>query len=546
LLVPKRLKLIVLAAYAILAIAVAARPSVAKQDGDGGHGGAPAPGSAEPMASASVRPAAAPARDGGKGADASTLDAGGIADAERVDDAAAPMPDGGEAGASASDAGTEGALDAGAEEAFAPLPPLPPLPPMQPFPPAAAETERPKPVPTEAQPALALKTIVALIALLVLAYAANHPRLRRLEELVGIRSAITAGFPFVALGLIARHPAIGVASENALVALTPLVEFGLGWLGFLVGFRLDLRRLDSLPSGAGRVIAFSTISASVAIACASGVSLLFFGFAQDGVFLRTGAILGVAGCMTAPLAIRAVAREGKREQVAEYLDEIVGVAGLWLIAAYFRPDGLAARWAIPGTAWLLMALGMGVMLGTLLHVILRRPSGDAEFMVIALGGVAFSAGLAAYVRLSPLVIGFVAGIVVMNLPTPRREALGLTLERIERPIFLVFLALAGALWDPTDVRGWVLTAVFVASRYVGLWVGRRLARQSHPETFAMLRPISALMEPISVVAIAVVVSARILYGGPTVSLVVTAVIGGALISEMLAALVERTKGPTKP
>jgi hypothetical protein len=193
-----------------------------------------------------------------------------------------------------------------------------------------------------------------------------------------------------------------------------------------------------------------------------------------------------------------------------------------------------------------MALGMGVMLGTLLHVILRRPSGDAEFMVIALGGVAFSAGLAAYVRLSPLVIGFVAGIVVMNLPTPRREALGLTLERIERPIFLMFLALAGALWDPTDARGWALTAVFVASRYAGLWVGRHLARRSHPETFAMLRPISALMEPVSVVAIAVVVSARILYGGPTISLVVTAVIGGALISEMLAALVERSKGRTAP
>jgi hypothetical protein len=478
-----------------------------------------------------------PPHDAGTGANAGEVDAGVAPDGGSDEDAAAPEPQGGEAGAAAGDAGGEEPPNAGLEEALPPLPPLPPLP---------AETVRPKPVPAEAQPALALKTIVALIALLVLAYAANHPRLRRLEELLGVRSAITAGFPFVALGLVARHPAIGIATENVLVALTPLVEFGLGWLGFLVGFRLDLRRLEELPSGAGRVIAFSTVSASVAIACASGIWLLSFGFEQDGVFLRTGAILGVAGSMTAPLAIRAVARNGKHERLSEYLDEIVGVAGLWLIAAYFRPDGIDAQWAIPGTAWLLMALGMGVMLGTLLHVILRRPSGDAEFMVIALGGVAFSAGLAAYVRLSPLVIGFVAGIVVINLPTPRREALGLTLERIERPIFLVFLALAGALWDPTDVRGWLLTAVFVVSRYLGLWVGRRMARSSHPETFAMLRPSSTFLEPVSVVAIAVVVSARILYGGPTVSLVVTAVIGGALVSEMIAAYTARSKGETAP
>jgi hypothetical protein len=81
--------------------------------------------------------------------------------------------------------------------------------------------------------------------------------------------------------------------------------------------------------------------------------------------------------------------------------------------------------------------------------------------------------------------------------------------------------------------------VFLGSRYLGLWVGGRLAMRSHPRTFTAIRPKSTLLSPLSVVAIAVVVNVRILYGDPTVPLMVTAVIGGALLAEVIAALADK-------
>lgn len=477
------------------------------------------------------------------GAGGATGDAGesGLSGAAGLAGAAGAAPDAqaalagaGAAGDSAGGAGGSvgmGPGGAGAEEAAAEVEPPPP--------PTVAET-RPPSLPQAERPRLALRALLGLLGLLVLAYVANHPRVRRLEDWLGLRSAITAGFPFVALGLLARHPAVGVLTDDVLVALTPLIDFGLGWIGFLVGYHLDLRAVDRLPRGTALVIALDTAIPLVAIGVFSGVALIVLGFTwHDGLLQRSAIVLGTAGAMTAPAAIRAALPAERASPVALYLDEIVGVLGLATLAAYFRPQGFEAAWALPGTAWLFVTLGMGATLGLLLYVILRRPAGRAEFMVIAVGSVAFTAGMAAYVWLSPLVICFVAGVVIANFPSVHRETLGAALEQIERPIFLVLLALAGALWDPSDWRGWALVPVFLASRYLGLAIGRAVALRHEPAAAAELRPASPLAAPLSVVAIAIVVSVRILYEGPAVSLLITAVIGSALVAELIAALAER-------
>src|SRR5262249_1577771 len=81
------------------------------------------------------------------------------------------------------------------------------------------------------------KPVVGLLTLLTLACLGAHPRIRKVEELLGVRQVITAGFPFVALGVLGRHPAIGVLTDSVLEELTPILQFALGWLGFLMGFQ---------------------------------------------------------------------------------------------------------------------------------------------------------------------------------------------------------------------------------------------------------------------------------------------------------------------
>jgi hypothetical protein len=123
------------------------------------------------------------------------------------------------------------------------------------------------------RPVLVIKTILGLLGLLALAYLGGHPRVQQWERKIGIAQVVTAGFPFVALGLVARLPSVGILTDSVLAAMGPLLRIGLGWLGFVVGFRFDTRMLATLPRGVGTLVSVRALVTFVAIASVSIVVL---------------------------------------------------------------------------------------------------------------------------------------------------------------------------------------------------------------------------------------------------------------------------------
>jgi hypothetical protein len=98
----------------------------------------------------------------------------------------------------------------------------------------------------------------------------------------------------------------------------------------------------------------------------------------------------------------------------------------------------------------------------LIFAMVRVPASNAEFLAVVVGAIAFASGLAGYLRLSPISICFIAGVLVTNFPNDERESIFRILHHLERPVHLLFLMIAGALWDVTDWRGWLLVPLFVA------------------------------------------------------------------------------------
>ena len=179
-------------------------------------------------------------------------------------------------------------------------------------------------------------------------------------------------------------------------------------------------------------------------------------------------VLGAAAAMTAPRKFRGFAnrswREGRGADILlGQLDELVGVIGLLFVTAYFREDA-ASAWQLPGTAWVFVSLGIGVAIGALIFAMVRVPVNNAEFLAVVLGGIAFASGLAGYLQLSPIVVCFIAGVLVTNFPNEQRDSLFRILNHLERPVQLLFLIIAGAMWVVTDWRGWVLAPLFGSAR----------------------------------------------------------------------------------
>jgi Kef-type K+ transport system membrane component KefB len=451
----------------------------------------------------------------------------------------------------------EDGLPAAGEEEQQPI--VPTLPPAEPDPQVApvlegakAEIEPPQVVPPSERPEAVIKTILGLLALLALAYLGGHRSILRWEERLGVSQVITAGFPFVVLGMVARGQ--GILGDSVLVEMSPLLRLGLGWIGFVVGFRFDARLAQGLPGGAGPLVVLSTLLPFALVVAAFSIALPWISGTGEGfdfgnpVFVRDALILGTAAAMTAPPVAGLFASRDARQVVSRILrlEEVAGVLGLALVAAFFRPHGPDISWQLPGTAWFLVTIGMGSVLGILVHAILQRPAGPAEFLVLTLGSISFAAGAAGYLHLSSVVVAFVAGVLLANFPGSYHERLREILRRLERPVYLIALVIVGAVWQVDDWRGWALMPVFMATRLVGKSLATRVATRGGALALGLEERAALAVSPIGALAIAIVVNAQLLYPGGSISLIVSAVIGGGVLTEIFVQLARRRRARLRP
>lgn len=391
-----------------------------------------------------------------------------------------------------------------------------------------------------------IKVVLGLVFLFGLAYLAGTAQVQALERKLQVTSVVTAGLPFVFLGVIAHIRGVGILSESVLWELRPLLALGLGWIGFATGFRFDSKLGDSIMPGISTV---SMITASVPFATIVGTCALLLLFVErspaSAIFLRDAMVLGTAGAMTAYNAPKELQFRGvpapQVDRVASIvtLQQLAGFIGLLVVAAYFRPQDNTVAWHLPGTAWLFITLGMGTMIGGVVWGMLARIKSGPEFTVTILGSVSFTAGMASFLRISPLVVCFIVGLILVNLPGTSKDRIREALEHMERPIYLLFLLVAGSLWDVTKWQGWALMLLFVPARLFGKWLAVRVSRKEVSNGLTKEEQHTLIFSPMGALSIAIIVNAQDLYFGPNISWMVTAVISGAIATEVIVQMASR-------
>ena len=395
-------------------------------------------------------------------------------------------------------------------------------------------------------PVSVLRAIIGFVALLVLAYLGGHPQIRQLERQLNIAHVMTTGLPFVLIGLIASQPSLGVLTPSVLREIGPLLPLALGWIGFVVGSRFDARTLDRLPAGLGTAVLLITAIPLVCLfaACALVILKVDSQLTTSDV-IRDALLLGTAGAMAARSAPHFLRFFSPEHKVSERLvrliefEQLAGVFGVMMVSAYYRPAGSLVAWHLPGTAWLFITIGIGTTMGVVLYAALTRIDKDPQFTAVLLGAVAFTAGLASFLRLSPLSVCFIAGAVLINIGGAWRQQVRDVFERLERPIYFLFMIIAGALWRPWEWQGWVLMVVFVCARLGSKWLSSGMLEKSWTGGLTPAERWTLTGAPMGALSIAIVVSAQELYFGPTIAWIVTAVIGGSLITEVALQIAAR-------
>lgn len=391
------------------------------------------------------------------------------------------------------------------------------------------------------------RVVLALVALFGLTFAAGSTWVRKVERRLGVSMLSASGLSFVLLGAVAHHPRVGLLPDDLVQDLLPVVQVALGCIGFRIGTEFDVRELERLPAGVGAFVAVETaISLLLAGLGATALLALATGGELTGV-VRDGLLLGACAAVSAPTGARVLHRSGLIDEGTSKLLRRVAIFGdaaaIAVVSLLFRPTP-PAPWALPPIGWAVLQLGLGTAAGLVMLGVVRRDRGP-ETSVATFAAVAFAAGLAAAMGLSPLVVGTVTGVVVATgSKGAGADPYARVARAIERPVYLILFAIVGAHWDFGDPRGWLLLVPFVIGRVFGKYVGPRLARGADAvrpgEPRATLPPVASLgalpiaglaLLPTSAMSIAVLVDVTGL--AANTSFLQTPVLVGGIVCEIV-------------
>jgi hypothetical protein len=300
---------------------------------------------------------------------------------------------------------------------------------------------------------------------------------------LGLAPALTPAVIFLSFGALLGPHALGLLSARILEHLDVAVTIALAVLGVLVGIALGREARK-----AARLFIAASLESLITIA-AVGVATAYFistaGLPVDAplaVFaLALGLCASASSATSADPDLEPVASVATR--VAD-LDDVLPIV-LAVVAFPLLPS------ALPHNVWISASapVVIGVLVGAIGWLLFERAESGAERVVFVIGALALAGGAAIYLRVSPLAVGLVAGLVWTVAPGQADRIVEGDLRKVQHPVVVLLLVTAGAMIDVSLVAVWLLAPYLLfrlAGKVVGAWFSARLMDVSPADLAAYL------------------------------------------------------------
>ncbi len=356
-----------------------------------------------------------------------------------------------------------------------------------------------------------------------------------------------SGGEFLLLGAVIGPHGAGILDFPNLMRLEPFVVLALSWVGLLVGIQLRWRHLVRFPAAYFRL---AVVQSAVALLITfAALAALFAVWTPVAAAVsdrwRAALCLGAVAALSSPTetALHTGGRVGGGHaagllRFVPAVDPVVSLAAVAILFAVWHVPSDGAASALRAWPWLGASVAGGLVLGGVFLLLLSSTRDADETVLVVLGMAVFAGGLASVFHLSPLVIGLVAGVVLGNRGRTQERLVPMFL-RLERPLYVALLVLAGAAWRFDELWGYLLAAVFLAARVAAKFLGARAALAATRLPFAVPPRWWLGLLPQGAMAVAVAVSYAVVYRDPLAERVFSAVlvstVGLTLASRWLVA-----------
>jgi len=211
------------------------------------------------------------------------------------------------------------------------------------------------------------------------------------------------------------------------------------------------------------------------------------------------------------------------------LGDIMVILAFGLIFCVFHESAAGAQQYSP-SLWAWVTVLLGAALGFLFSLFLAGDESDNSRFLALVGIIAFASGGAYFLELSPLAVNLSMGFVLVNFARGG-HLLHSTLESTERPMTIVLMIFAGALWVPTDLEvTLVALAGFLVLRTTGKWLASVIAGWGTSLRKDLFRGLLAHGD----VTLAMAVSFRLVYLDGPADIAYSVVLGSIVINDLIA------------
>lgn len=297
-----------------------------------------------------------------------------------------------------------------------------------------------------------MATFLEILLIALLGMLATSKRLQRLRRWRSVSALMSGGWLWVAGGFLLGPSALGAISLDTIVALTPIIFIGLGWIALMVGMQARRDVLAALPAWVWRAAAWDVVAATALVGALAWIALRWWpGEQSPGVSALAVALL-VACAIGWSMETRwAAARPGPAgEGLAMLIRGGGGLASMAAVALFaFSQTIQTPRPFFTTLAMLIGVCALGIVAAHFTRFLFRL-AGDsrADFLVVLLAVVSLTAGLGAEIGASPLLAPFLLGVMGSNLAGVRLRRFERVILEAEHVVAAMFATLAGAALSP--------------------------------------------------------------------------------------------------
>jgi hypothetical protein len=353
----------------------------------------------------------------------------------------------------------------------------------------------------------------------------------RRSAALGLSPAVVPVSAWLLVGIALGPAVLGVLSRDVLAHFDALVSIALGTLGVFVGLALVPR-----ARGAASLVGAAVVESGLAVAIVFGAALLLL-TAQHVPLTSPVALIAIslaaaAGASGAAAFVEGPGGDGDHAVHVADLDDVLPI--VVAASAVGLMGGTTLNWA----AALAGPVAIGLTCGAIGLLLFERTTRDAERAVFVLGVLALIGGACAYAGCSPLLAGMCAGLFWRNMPGRADAIVVGDLRKFQHPLVVLLVVVAGA-QAAAGPLSLFLFAVFVIFRLSGKIIGGAVAGRLVPAPAGEV--LGAYLVSPGVMGIAIALNLQQIAPSDGRA-VVSAVVAGALVFEVLAAFV----APTEP